>query len=112
MNQPLERTGRSLVSIVLLATCIVTGSVFGLTRAFSVAEPQQPCPDSSDVESTCEDHVERAFADINCDGRVDAEDFLLLLSDFGGNGSRAADVNFDGEVDLEDFSALVRQLGE
>ncbi len=107
-----SRSSKFLMTIILPVTCILTGTGFGLTRALNIVETPEACAASPSETPACNDHVERTFADIDCDGEVDADDFLLLLSDFGENGSKAADINFDGQVDIDDFIALVRQLGE
>jgi len=52
-------------------------------------------------------------ADINEDGEVDVNDFILLNSSFGTTCSQCpSDINEDGEVDVEDFLILNSQFGQ
>ena len=52
------------------------------------------------------------FGDANLDGRTDALDFSLLVSNFGKPGVwRQGDLNYDGRTDALDFSLLVSNFG-
>ena len=102
--------------LILPALCILLGGGLGYSRAITACDTihvtdgvrQETCDHALALE--CDDHTERAFADIDGDGSVDAYDIALLLTDMGRNGTLAADINDDGIVDSEDLTALIRQL--
>ena len=50
--------------------------------------------------------------DVNGDGKVDATDLSMLISDFGKNGVFASDINGDGKVDATDLSILISNFGK
>ena len=50
-------------------------------------------------------------ADLNQDGKVDAADLSVMMSEWGANPS-FADLNRDGKVDAEDMAILLQTWGE
>ena len=56
-----------------------------------------------------------ASGDVNKDGKVDATDLSMLISDFGKSGKDitypGSDVNKDGKVDATDLSILIANFG-
>ena len=57
-----------------------------------------------------------APGDVNKDGKVDATDLSMLISDFGKSGTditnSGSDVNGDGKVDATDLSMLIANFGK
>jgi hypothetical protein len=49
--------------------------------------------------------------DLNFDGKVDLDDFVIIKENFGCSGNCLGDVNQDGKVDLDDMAILKNNFG-
>ncbi|PIS30407.1 MAG: hypothetical protein CO001_03190 [Candidatus Portnoybacteria bacterium CG_4_8_14_3_um_filter_40_10] len=79
----------------------------GQTYYFSVT-----AYDTSNNESSFSSQVSKFIsisADLNANGRINAQDFSILMSFWGSTARPAADVNQDGYVNAQDLSIMMSQ---
>jgi len=79
----------------------------GQTYYFSVT-----AYDTSNNESSFSSQVSKFIsisADLNANGRINAQDFSILMSFWGSTTRPAADVNQDGYVNAQDLSIMMSQ---
>ena len=93
-------------AILALAAVILAGAV--LLSGVMQAEALEATLSGTEISGTP--------GDINGDGKVDAKDLALLLSDFGKSGAgivnQYADINGDNRVDSTDLSLLLAGYGK
>ena len=79
----------------------------GQTYYFSVT-----AYDTSNNESSFSSQVSKFIsisADLNANGRINAQDFSILMSFWGSTARPAADLNQDGYVNAQDLSIMMSQ---
>ena len=64
-----------------------------------------------EVVTPAESNLKTIRSDLNGNGAVEFDDFLLLSQNFGTSGESAADIDGDGEVGFGDFLLLSSEFG-
>ncbi len=95
------------VNVGNVRTYIISSLTNNTTYYFSVS-----AYDTSNYESSFSNKVSKFIstsADLNSNGRINAQDFSILMSNWGSTAKPAADVNQDGYTNAQDLSIMMSQ---
>jgi len=95
------------INVGNVRTYTISSLTNGMTYYFSVS-----AYDTSNNESAFSSQVSKLIsttADLNGNGYINAQDFSILMSNWGSTSRPAADINQDGYVNAQDLSIMMSQ---